>query len=391
MTAVSLRDEHVMATYRRWPVELVEGHGCRVVDADGNTYLDLMAGVAVAALGHAHPRLTAAIASQASRLVHVSNLYGTAPQTVLARRLSELAGGMRCFFANSGAEAIECALKLARKWGRVATGPAATEVVAANGSFHGRTFGALAATGQPSKQEPFGPMLEGFTHVPFGDAGAVAGALNDRVAAVLLEPIQGEAGVIVPPDGYLADVRALCDDAGALLIVDEVQTGVARTGTWFAYEREGIVPDVVCLAKGLAGGLPIGACLARPEIAAVLETGDHGSTFGGGPVQCAAALAVIDEIETHDLATRAGHAGTRLMSGLRAVCGGAQVRGRGLLIGIQLPGPHARRVAEQALAHGLLINDATADVVRLTPPLIIGDDEIDEALATLSRVWKETP
>jgi acetylornithine/N-succinyldiaminopimelate aminotransferase len=378
---------NMMNTYRRWPVEFVAGSGCHLIAADGRRFLDLMAGIAVASVGHAHPEVANAVSYQASRLMHCSNLYWTRPQKDLAERLSELTGGHVAFFCNSGAEAIETALKLARKRATSTKGDA-VRIVAAQGSFHGRTYGSLSATGQVAKRAGFGPMLPAFTHVPFGSSDALASAMGKDVSAVILEPIQGEAGVIVPPDGYLRAACDLCTRRDALLIVDEIQTGLGRTGHWFAYERDAVLPDIVCIAKGLAAGLPLGACLARPDVAAAFQPGDHGSTFGGGPVQCAAALATLEIIEADGLVARAAASGERLLDGLRAVVGGrAVVRGRGLLIGVQLDRPAARQVAEAALDAGLLVNDATSDVVRLCPPLVITDDEIDAALEILEDVF----
>lgn len=371
-----------MQTYRRWPVELVSGSGCTLVDANGKSYLDLVAGLAVVGVGHCHPAVTQAVTEQAARLVHVSNLYETRPAALLAARLESLTGGMKSFLCNSGAEAVECALKLARRHGGDRR-----RIVAADGGFHGRTMGALAVTGQPAKRAPFEPLTGAVTHVAYGDADALGAALGADVAAVVLEPIQGEAGVIVPPGGYLAEVRALCDGAGALLVLDEVQTGVARTGRWFAYEHEGVVPDVLCLAKGLAAGLPIGACLARPGVASAFVPGDHGSTFGGGPVQAAAALAVLGVIEDEGLVDRAASAGGRLRSGLQRVFPDGEVRGRGLLLGVQLPRRAARPLAALALQRGLLVNDVAPDVLRVTPPLVITDEEIDRALEILEEAW----
>jgi acetylornithine/N-succinyldiaminopimelate aminotransferase len=374
----------MMDTYKRWPLEIESGRGARVFDANGRPYIDLVGGIAVATVGHCHPEVVAAIADQAGRLVHVSNLYATRPQAELADRLSELTGGMRSFFCNSGAEAIECALKLARKWGRAS---GSTRVVAAAGGFHGRTFGALAATGQPSKQEPFAPMLPGIEHVPFGDVDALEEAMGDDVAALLLEPIQGEAGVVVPPDGYLAAARALCDRHGSLLVLDEIQTGLGRTGRWFAYEHEAVAPDVVCLAKALAGGLPMGACLATRGVAATLVPGDHATTFGGGPVQSAAALATLRVIENEGLVERAEALGRYARARLEDVFGAARVRGRGLLIGIELETPTARDLATAALDAGVLVNDCTPTVVRLAPPLVISEGDLDDALTVLEKVW----
>ena len=376
----------VMTTYKRWPVEFVSGKGCVLVDVNGREYLDLIGGLAVMSVGHSHPDVVDAIAGQAASLTHVSNLYVTAPQRDLSERLGRLTGGYRSFFCNSGAEAIECSLKLARRW----AGPEKTGVVAAQGAFHGRTLGALTVTGQPAKQEPFRPLLPGVAHVPYDDVPALEEAVGKGVGAVLLEPIQGEAGVVVPADDYLQLARKICTEAGALLIVDEIQTGLGRTGSWFAFERSGIEPDVITLAKALAGGLPIGVCLARPEVAAAFQPGDHASTFGGGPVPCAAALSVLDVIEREHLVERAAAVGAALMTSLGEVFGNsAVVRGTGLLIGVELGQPKARAVVEAALNRGVLVNDATPSVVRLAPPLTISDEEISAALGVLKEVWDE--
>ncbi|MDQ4064854.1 MAG: acetylornithine transaminase [Actinomycetota bacterium] len=373
--------EHVMPTYARWPVEFVSGRGATLTAVDGGTYIDLVAGIAVASVGHAHPAIATAIAEQAAQLVHVSNLYITQPQLELARQLAEISGGKQSFFCNSGAEAIEAALKLARRWaGNARSG--ATRIVVAEGGFHGRTLGALSATGQPSKRVAFEPLVPGFIHVPFGDIDALTDAIADDVVAVLLEPIQGEAGVIVPPDDYLPSVADACRTAGILLILDEIQTGLGRTGRWFAAEHWGVDADVVCLAKALGGGLPIGACLAHAEIA--FRPGDHASTFGGGPVQCAAALATLEVIRTEGLLERAEIAGQMLQDRLRAIVGGrGVVRGKGLMLAIEFPGPVARRVAERAFDGGVLVNDATPNVIRLVPPLVFADDEIEKAVTVL--------
>jgi acetylornithine aminotransferase len=375
----------LMPTYKARPVAFVSGHGSTLVSTDGDSYLDMVAGIAVCSVGHAHPAVAAAIAAQAATLVHTSNLYGTEPQAVLAERLAAITGGKLSFFANSGAEAIECALKLARKWARLHNGDSRTRIVAADGGFHGRTFGALSATGQPGKQAAFQPIVPGFTHVPYGDIEALRGALSDDVAAVLLEPIQGEAGVIVPPDGYLATVRALCDEAGALLILDEVQTGLGRTGYWLAAEHDGVDADIVCLAKALGGGLPIGACLARPSVARAFEPGDHASTFGGGPVPCAAALATLDVIEHDGLLARSVEGGARLSAGLDGLGRGA-VRGRGLMVGLDLGAPIAGAAVAAAFERKVLVNEVAPSVVRFTPPLVVTDDEIDHAIAVMGEV-----
>ncbi|MGH2828206.1 MAG: acetylornithine transaminase [Actinomycetota bacterium] len=374
-----------MDTYKRLPVRFVSGRGAQLTDAHGRDYIDFLAGIAVASVGHAHPKVTAAIAEQAATLVHVSNIFETGPQEELARRLFELSGGMRSFFCNSGAESIEAALKLARKHALVKERKA-TRFVCAEGGFHGRTFGALSATGQPSKQAPFKPLVGGFTHVPYGDIGALEQAVGDDVAAVLLEPIQGEAGVIVPPPGYLEAAREACDRVGALLILDEVQTGLGRTGAWFAYQHEGVAPDVMCLAKALAGGLPMGACLATPQVAASFQPGDHATTFGGGPVQSAAAIATIDVIESEGLVQRAKAAGERLSSGLGELFPEAEVRGRGLLVAVEFASDAAAEIVERALVAGLVLNATSSSTLRIAPPLVISDEEIDSGLAILEEV-----
>jgi len=386
--ALDAVDAHLMPTYRRWPIEIVSGRGCRLFDSRGHSYLDLVAGIAVAGIGHAHPAVAAAVAEQASKLVHVSNLYVTVPQARLAERLAGLTNGMQSFFANSGAEAIECSIKIARKWGRTQKGESSTRIVCADGGFHGRTLGALAATGQPAKQAPFEPLPRGFTHVPFGDLNALSDAMGDDVAAVLIEPVQGEAGVIVPPLGYLEAVRSICNYWGALMVLDEIQTGLGRTGRWFAHQHSTVTPDVMCLGKALAGGLPMSVCLAKPEVASAFVPGDHASTFGGGPVQSAAALAVLDVIESEGLVERADTAGAKLLERLTAIApSGARTRGLGMMVAVELAIPMARDVAATALELGVLVNDVTPNVVRLTPPLVIAGDEIDEGLAALEKAF----
>ena len=380
-----MNDSYLMPTYKPSAVRFVSGRGAMLVDSEGREYIDLVAGLAVASVGHAHPRVAEAIAKQAAKLVHVSNLFETGPQEELATRLADLTSGMKSFFCNSGAEAVEAALKLARKHAGI-NGRDATRFVCAMDGFHGRTFGALSATGQPAKQAPFAPLVEGFTHVPYGDIAALAQAIDDDVAAVLLEPIQGEAGVIVPPHGYLSAARALCDGVGALLILDEVQTGLGRTGAWFAHQHEGIDPDVMCLAKALAGGLPMGACLARPEVASSFVPGDHASTFGGGPVQSAAALATLDVIEADGLVYRALVTGRRLMSDLADMWPGAEVRGRGLLVAVEFSNDVASEIVERALGAGLVLNATSPNTLRFAPPLVITNEQLDDALATLEEV-----
>ncbi len=388
---VALDAEHVMQTYAgRYRVAFVHGEGTRLWDADGKEYLDFLSGLAVTSLGHAHPAVAEAIADQAQRLLHVSNFFlnDLAPQ--LAARLDALlGGGGRVFFANSGAEANECAIKIARRYGQAHGGPDRFHVISANGSFHGRTLATLAATGQPQKHEAFQPLPEGFAQVPFGDVGALETALDGRVAAVLLESVQAEGGVIPAPDGYLAAARALCDERDALLVMDEVQTGLGRTGRWFGFEHDGIPPDgirpdVVTLAKALGNGMPIGACWARAEVAEALRPGDHATTFGGQPLAVRAALAVLDVMEQIDAPLLAAKAGARLSEALERLPAVESVRGRGLLLAAELaPGLNSRAVAEAALDRGLIVNAVTPSALRLTPPLTVSDDEITAAMAVL--------
>ena len=310
---------HVMQTYGRQQVAFVRGEGTLLWDTEGKRYLDFLAGIAVTSIGHAHPAVADAIADQARTLVHVSNLYYNALQPHLAARLDALlGGGGRVFFANSGAEANECAIKLARRYGQTHGGPERHHVLAAYGSFHGRTLTTLAATGQPQKHEPFQPLPSGFRHVPFADVDALAAALDERVCAVLLEPVQGEGGVEPAPPGYLEAVRSLCDEREALLMLDEVQTGLGRTGRWFGHQHaDGVRPDVVTMAKALGNGVPIGACWARAEVATAFRPGDHATTFGGQPLAARAALAVLDVMEAEDAPARAARAGARLQGALR--------------------------------------------------------------------------
>ena len=387
MTA--LRDRwarSMLGTYGTPPLALVRGEGAVVVDEQGKHYLDLVAGIAVNALGHAHPALVDAVTRQIGRLGHVSNLYAAEPTVTLAELLLTLTGRPgRVFFANSGAEANETAFKLSRRTGR-------TRVVAAWGGFHGRTLGALALTGQPDKADPFRPLPGEVTHVPYGDPAALAAAVTDATAMVVLEPIQGEAGVVVPPPGYLAAAREITDRHGALLVLDEVQTGIGRTGHWFAHQAEGIAPDVMTLAKGLGGGLPIGACLVftdRPaggaDLAGLLPPGSHGSTFGGNPVSCAAALAVLRTIAADGLLDHTKRVGERLRHGVEATGHPlvSQVRGAGLLLGVALAAPVADRVAAALREAGVLVNPVRPDVIRLAPPLVLTPAQADAFLAAL--------
>ena len=369
----------VMDTYGTPPIALVSGRGATVTDADGKEYVDLLGGIAVNALGHAHPKIIEAVTQQVSTLGHVSNLYISEPVVRLAERLTEAVGvpGTRVFFSNSGAEANEAAIKIGRRTGR-------TAMVAADGAFHGRTMGSLALTGQPAKRDPFAPLIESVTHVPYGDAAALRAAA-EGAAAIFLEPIMGEGGVVVPPAGYLAEARAAATEASALLVFDEVQTGIARTGTLFAYQRAGVTPDVFTLAKGLGGGLPIGATVAVGAAGELLTPGQHGTTFGGNPVAAAAANAVLDVIEAEGLAERADALGKHIAAtvegfGHPLVTG---VRGSGLLLGITLSRGVAKAIETGARDAGFLLNAAQPDVVRLAPPLVLTDEQADRFLTAL--------
>ena len=365
----------LMNTFGPPQLVLSRGKGAHVWDEDGHEYVDLLGGIAVNALGHAHPAVVEAVTRQLGTLGHVSNFFATEPQIALAERLLALLGrDGRVFFTNSGAEANEAALKLTRRTGR-------THVVAAEGSFHGRTMGALALTAKAAYREPFEPLPGHVTFVPYGDSTALASAVTDETAAVLLEPIQGEAGVVVPPDGYLADARRITRDHDALLWLDEVQTGIGRTGAWFAAaDAKDVEPDVVTVAKGLGGGIPIGACIALGEAGGLLQPGQHGTTFGGNPVACAAALAVLDTIEDEALLTRVTDVGARLAAGLAADARVTEVRGRGLLLGLEVS-VDALTVVTAARAQGFLVNATGPHTVRLAPPLVLDDDDVDAIVA----------
>jgi acetylornithine/N-succinyldiaminopimelate aminotransferase len=382
-TLADLEHRYVMGTFKRIPITLVEGRGATVRDSEGREYLDLVAGIAVNVLGHAHPAVTAALAEQAGRLIHTSNLYYTEPQVALARKLVELSFPSRVFFANSGAEANEAAIKVARKWGKVRR-DGAFEIVTTQDSFHGRTLTTVTAGGKDAYSAPFGPLPPGFVHVAYGDLDAIRAATSGRTVAVMLEPILGEAGVVPPPEGFLEGVRAWCDERDLLLILDEVQTGIGRTGRWFEHQHHGIVPDVMTLAKGLGGGVPIGACLAGPR-ADVFEPGDHGSTFGGNPLACAAGVAVLRTIEDEGLVGHAAEMGEHLTASLRELSGVREVRGRGLMQAVVFDGPVAREFQSRCLAEGVIVNATDDRTVRLVPPLVITATEIDEAVARMKR------
>jgi acetylornithine/N-succinyldiaminopimelate aminotransferase len=377
----------MMPNYGTPPLALASGAGCRVWDADGNQYLDLIAGIAVSALGHAHPAIVDAVSSQVARLAHISNLFVHEPGVALAERLLALlrADG-RVFFCNSGAEANEAAIKLVRR-----RQGADKPVVAAIGSFHGRTMGSLAITGKDSIREPFGPFGMNVRWVPYGDVPALAGAVDSDVAAVFLEPALGEGGVVPPPDGYLRAVRQACDEAGALLVLDEIQSGIGRTGEWFAHQKEGIVPDVLTLAKGLGGGLPIGACVGFGDCGSALGKGDHGSTFGGNPVACAAALAVLDTIDSENILASVKAVGDTLASGIAAIDHPLLkgVRGSGLWLAAVLTAEAAPAVNAAAQADGFLVNAVQPNAVRLAPPLILSQAEAEEFVAALPAILTE--
>ncbi|MFQ5508037.1 MAG: acetylornithine transaminase [Leptospirillia bacterium] len=383
------RAERVLfGNYARFPVAFKKGRDCRLLDRDGKEYLDFTAGIAVTSLGHCHPQVTVALQKQAQRLLHTSNLFYTEPQVELAEALTAASFADRVFFCNSGAEANEAAIKLARKH----MGPGRHEIITMTRSFHGRTLTTMAATGQDKVKEGFDPLPPGFIHVPFDDIDAVKKAIGPATAAIMVEPIQGESGIRIPDKGYLPDLRALCDQEGLLLIFDEIQTGIGRTGSLFAYEQEGVVPDVMTLAKGLGNGVPIGAMLAREDVAEALGPGTHGSTFGGGPLVCAAALAVIQALRDDPwFLENTLRMGARLMQGLEAIRKRTdsirEVRGRGLLIGIELTLP-ARDVASACIERGLLIPTAGTEVVRFLPPLTVRDADVDIALETFEEVLK---
>ncbi len=377
-----------MGTYAAPPVTFVRGQGTELFDAQGKRYLDFVSGLAVTSLGHAHPVVAEAIATQARTLSHVSNLYGNELAPEVAATIDRLIGGGtaaggQVFFANSGAEANECALKLARRW----AGGGRHVVVSAWGSFHGRTLATLTATGQAEKHAPFEPLPTGFVHVPYDDLAALEATVDPAtVAAVLLEPVQGEGGVIVPSSDYLAGVRQLCTERNVLLMVDEIQTGLGRTGRWFGFHGAGLEPDVVTLAKALGNGMPVGACWARAEVAAAFGVGDHASTFGGQPLALSAVRATLAVMEAEDVPARATVAGARLRAGLEALDGVTGVRGSGLLLAAVLADEPAPAVAGRALEAGLVVNPVRADALRFAPPLLVRHDEVDEAVAVLAAV-----
>ena len=374
----------VQNSYGTPTIALVKGKGIVVTDADGKQYLDFLGGIATSILGHAHPAIVKAVTKQVSTLSHVSNFYAHPQAIELAEKLTAMTGdkNAKVFFCQSGAEANEAALKLSRRTGKV-------RIVAAQGAFHGRTMGALSLTGQPAKREPFLPLIKGVKHVPFGDIEAMRKAVTKKTAMVIIEPIMGEAGVIVPPTDYLRELRALCDAKGALLVIDAVQTGMGRTGDWFGYEYSGITPDVITLAKGLGGGLPLGAMVALGKAADLFQPGDHGSTFGGNPVTTAAGLAAIKFIETQKILKKVEKQGVYLMQELAVIPGVAEVRGAGLLLGIELENLKAADIAKALQNEGVLVNAANPTTIRLAPALIVTDAQLKKFVSIFKKVMSD--
>jgi acetylornithine/N-succinyldiaminopimelate aminotransferase len=383
-TMINRWSNSVQNNYGSPSIALVKGKGLVVTDADGKQYLDFLGGIATNILGHAHPAIVKAVSKQVSILSHVSNFYVHPNAVELAEKLASMTGdkSAKVFFCQSGAEANEAALKLSRRTGKV-------RVVAAQGAFHGRTMGALSLTGQPSKREPFLPLVKGVKHVPYGDIEAMRKAVDKKTAMVIIEPIMGEAGVIVPPADYLQELRALCDAKGALLVIDAVQTGMGRTGDWFGYEYSGITPDVITLAKGLGGGLPLGAMIALGKAADLFQPGDHGSTFGGNPVTTAAGLAAIKFIESQKLLKKVEKQGAYLMQELALIPGVSEVRGAGLLLGIELENLKSSDVAGALQKSGVLVNAANPTTIRLAPALIVTDVQIKKFISIFKKVMSD--
>ena len=380
-----LEERYLMRTYRRGAVDFVRGEGCYLYDAEGKEYLDFLAGISVCSLGHCHPAVVAAVTEQAERLMHVSNLFYTEPMARLAQRLSESSLGGRVFFCNSGTEANEAAIKVARKHAH-GRGIAAPEIVSFEGEFHGRTYGALSATPKLARNEALGPYLPGFVSVPDNDAEALRAAVGPNTAAVLIESIQGESGVWPTSDEALLAARQACDEVGALLILDEIQTGIGRTGSLWAYEQTPVRPDVITSAKALGGGMPIGACITGPEAAEALQPGDHGSTFAAGPIGTSAALAVLDAVDDPALLRSVRELGARLRSGLEELPGVAGTRGRGLMVGVALEeGIDAAAIGTDLLGRGLVVNVPAPGTIRLLPPLVVEPGQIDRAVALIGE------
>ena len=387
------QSKHLMQNYSRLPISFVRGEGAWLYDDQGKQYLDALSGIAVCGLGHCHPAVTEAVCKQAGTLVHTSNLFGIDKQSELADRLCAVSSMDTAFFSNSGAEANEAAIKLARLWGH-GKGVEQPTIIVTKGSFHGRTLATLTATGNRKVQAGFEPLVQGFARVPYNDLQAIhdAGANNKNIVAVLVEPVQGEGGIVIPDTDYLENLRKICDEHGWLLMLDEIQTGMGRSGKWFAYQHSKIKPDVITLAKALGNGVPIGACLARGEAASVFQPGSHGSTFGGNPLACAAALAVIDSIEKQSLVERANQLGNKILEAFTAnlsdQVGVKSVRGLGLLIGIELDRP-CKELVQKALDAGIIINVTAESVIRLLPPLVMSDEQADSLVEKLSGLIKD--
>ncbi len=390
---ISDSNKFLMNTYNRFPIVLRKGRGMKVWGTDGKEYLDFIGGIAVNCLGHCHPKVVVALQKQAQRLLHVSNLYHIEQQIKLAKLLTKLSCTDKAFFCNSGAEAVEAAIKLARKFAKDHTTPDKYEIITAHGSFHGRTLAALSATGQVKLQKGFEPLVTGFKHVPFDDIKALKNSLSKHTCAVMLEPIQGEGGVKVPGANYLEMVRSLCDDHGLLLILDEVQTGIGRTGRFFAYEHYGIEPDIICIAKGLGGGVAIGAVLAKEKVASSFQHGTHASTFGGNPLACAAAIATIETLIEDgiimDNCRRMEHYFRKALEKLRTEFPSliAEIRGLGLLLGMELT-TAGDSIVNSCLEKGVLINCTSGNVLRFTPPLTVSEREVDQLINTLEDVFE---
>jgi acetylornithine/N-succinyldiaminopimelate aminotransferase len=392
---MALDREYVMGTYARQPIVFVRGEGAKLWDSEGREYLDFLAGIAVVQVGHCHPRIAGAIAQQASTLMHVSNLFHNALQAKLAERLCGLTGMEKVFFCNSGAEANEAALKIARKWGKQKRGADCYEIITFQGSFHGRTMGTVTATAQPKYQAPFAPLVPGFHYAPLNDLKALDDLISERTCAVMIEPIQGESGIKLAAPEFLAGVRALCDEAEVLLILDEVQCGMGRTGCFLGSQRAGVEGDIVTLAKGIADGFPMGACLARGEAAGTLVPGDHGSTFAGQPLACATALATLDVIEDEHLMENAVAVGAHFKHGLEQIQSDLpghikEVRGAGLMIGVELEQPTAKALLKSMLEQGVVVNAVGDTILRFVPPLIVTREDCDRVVAALHTALTQT-
>ena len=383
----------LLQTYKRQPIVIESGNGCWVTDTEGQRYLDLVAGVAVMALGHLHPAWVSAVTSQAQKLVHTSNLYYTTPMIELAESLTRLSGMSQVFFCNSGCEANEAAIKIARKWGKTKRGSGCYKFVTFDHGFHGRTLGALSATGQKKYCEAFEPLVPGFIQIQLDEREKLKDLLDGSVCAVIVEPIQGEGGVQVVKPEVLREIRTLCTEREVLFISDEVQTGIARTGEWFGFQHAGIVPDLAPLAKGLGGGFPIGACLAHGEAATALVPGDHGSTYAGSPLATTAALAVLRYCEQQGLCAQVTEVGAKLKAALQRLCGEFSfldhVRGMGLMLALEFKAPHAREAVTKALSHGLLLNATGDTTLRFVPPLILAVSEVEQAEERLRATLRE--